>query len=235
MNFSKYKIISKEDIRIKNFKYFHILVPCFCYEITIDFKDGEFNILQSTVQELLKIDSGLRNEPEKLATMLGFDEHKELIEIILEDIKLSEEFQTKTKSVYIFKERYGGSFLPFVLQEKLSYSEFREYKNEFKIINNKNDISAKYDFDGLSDDFALNPQKIYGIIVKHNKNNKRLDVLGFNASNAEDTHFEILLLCKICFDENGKFFITDGYNNNYNSTLADIFRQTKPAFVKELQ
>lgn len=112
MNLSEYKIISKEDIRIKNFKYFHILVPCFCYDITIDFKDGEFNILQSTVQELLKIDSGLRNEPEKLATMLGFDEHKELIEIILEDIgRFSEEFQTKTQVVYIFKERYGGSFL----------------------------------------------------------------------------------------------------------------------------
>lgn len=238
MNFNKYKIISIEDENVR-YKYAYILLPCFCYEIQIECKDTNSNILQDTIKELVEVDSGLKNESQKLAKMLGFAEYDELIQLILEQIDSIEKTKPKIRQVYIFKERYGKSFLPFVLQEKIIFKEFTYFNGDFRVDLGDKMAYARSDFNNLSDERNLETSEIYKIFIKHNKNNQRnnLNVLNFNANNAEDSCFEALLLCKICFDRanNEKFYITDGYDNNYNTLLAEIFRREKADFLRELR
>lgn len=139
-----------------------MLVPCWVYSVPIKVKKGsQLNFIEKTVLELIQIDNSLKNDIERLSSILGFFSHDkkedktEILKLILKKIdslrleEIENELDEKDDDVNIYQfyqEVYSNEVLPIVTKDvkNYSYSEnnAKFHENYFRKIIFKPNISS---------------------------------------------------------------------------------------------
>lgn len=139
-----------------------MLVPCWVYSVPIKVKKGsQLNFIEKTVLELIQIDNSLKNDIERLSSILGFFSHDkkedktEILKLILKKIdslrleEIENELDEKDVDVNIYQfyqEVYSNEVLPIVTKDvkNYSYSEnnAKFHENYFRKIIFKPNISS---------------------------------------------------------------------------------------------
>lgn len=139
-----------------------ILVPCWVYSVPIKVKKGsQLNFIEKTVLELIQIDNSLKNDIERLSSILGFFSHDkkedktEILELILKKIdslrleEIENELDEKDVDVNIYQfyqEVYSNEVLPIVTKDIKNYSfsenNVKFHENYFRKIIFKPNISS---------------------------------------------------------------------------------------------
>ncbi len=240
-----------------------LLIPCWVYKIPIETsKNNDLNFIEKTILDLIQVDESLKNDVVRLSKMLGFhsddkeDNRTEIIKLILDKIKglrieSAENESSSEVGVYQFyQEAYGNELLPIITEEinEFSYVE-KDYPfkdSAYREISFKQNIHSRFRTKSILahqyERTSHRPNKldIIKTIYTHNQNNyqgvREVDFKNFKIDMTVKPEL-IYLHVKLYIPKNSikSFVVTNGFTNDFSTTLRKIFEYKHQKLVRLLR
>lgn len=256
------KIISQEKYNKNEIEYSlkkNLLIPCFMYIIPIETpRNKNLNFIEETILKLINIDDSLKNDVVRLSKMLGFynkkttDDKTKIISLILrkiKDLRIDDEkdkANTEVTAYQFYQEAYTNELLPLITKKinEFSYPEkdypYNESSN--RQISFKKDVNSKKFTNAILANWnevkPMKPTKadIIKTIYMHNQNKyQESHTIDYSNFNIEVFESELVYLhVKLYIPKNNirTFVITNGFTNDFSTTLRKIFEYKHKDLLK---